>query len=81
MKKEENGTFEFLIDFITTKIVGWIIRDQGKTLEEAMIIFHNSEVFEKLCIEATGLYIESPGYVYELFKEEMVRGTIRGLTE
>ena len=38
--------------------------------------FYNSEVFEKLIDEETGLYLESPNYVYDLFKDEMNFGHI-----
>lgn len=27
------------------------------------------------------LYIESPAFVYEIYKEELRRGTLRGMTE
>lgn len=37
----------------------------------ARIKFYNSEVFEKLIDKETGLYLESPEYVYDLFKDEM----------
>mgnify|MGYP007041225037 CR=1 FL=1 len=38
--------------------------------------FYNSEVFEKLQDEETGLYKESSAYVYDLFKDEMNFGHI-----
>ena len=73
--------FDFLTVYITTKVVEWLIEDKRLGLEEAMLIFHNSETFDKLCDKSTGLYIESPAYIYEIFKEEQRLGTIRGLTE
>lgn len=76
-----DNTFEFLVEYITAKVVEWIIDEQKVGLEEALLIFHNSETFEKLCERKTDLYIESPAFIYEIFKEEMRRGTIRGLTE
>ncbi|WP_297073267.1 hypothetical protein [uncultured Duncaniella sp.] len=79
--KEKNNNFEFLVEYITAKVVEWIIRDRNLGLEEALLLFHNSETFEKLCDENTDMYIESPAYIYEIFNEEMRRGTIRGMTE
>lgn len=79
--KQSNNTFDFLVEYITTRVVEWIMRDQHLELEEALLLFHNSETFEKLCEEPTDLYIESPAYIYELLNEELRRGTIRGLTE
>lgn len=76
--KEQNNTFDFLVEYITARVVEWIMRDQELGLEEALLLFHNSETFDKLCEKRTDLYIESPAYVYELMKEELRRGTIRG---
>lgn len=78
---QSDNTFDFLVEYITARVVEWIMRDQKLGLEDAMLLFHNSETFEKLCEKHTDLYIESPAYVYEIFKEELRRGTIRGLTE
>lgn len=79
--KEQENTFNFLVEFITSKVVEWIIRDERIAIEEALVQFHNSETFEKLCEPKTGMYIESPAYVYEIYREELKRGTIKGLTE
>lgn len=80
MKLVENN-FEFLVEYITAKVVEWIIRDEMTCLENALLLFHNSETFEKLCEQKTDMYIESPAYVYEIFKEELRRGTLRGISE
>lgn len=80
MKKDINN-FNFLIEYITTKVVEWLIRDENIGLEEALLLFHNSETFEKLCEQKTDMYIESPAYVYEILKDELRRGTLRGMTE
>ncbi|MBD5397584.1 hypothetical protein HDR62_05595 [bacterium] len=75
------NNFEFLVEYITTKVVEMLIKDRQIGLEEALLLFHNSETetFEKLCDRKTDMYIESPGYLYEIFQEELRRGTIRGV--
>lgn len=57
--------------------------ESGKALglEEALVQFHNTETFEKLCDRKTALYIESPVYVYETFMDECRLGTLRTLIE
>ena len=75
------NNFEFLVEYITTKVVEMLIKDRQIGLEEALLLFHNSETFEKLCDRKTDMYIESPGYIYEIFQEELRRGTIRGMGE
>ncbi len=79
MKKGDN--FEFLVEYITAKVVERLIKDRNISLEEALLLFHNSETFEKLCEPKTDMYIESPAYVHEIFQEELRRGTLRGLTD
>lgn len=41
-----------------------------------MCQFYSSQVFEKLNDFDIGLYLESPAYVYELFKSEIALGKI-----
>ena len=79
--KEDINNFNFLIEYITTKVVEWLIRDKNMNLEEALLLFHNSETFEKLCEQKTYMYVESPAYVYEILKDELRYGTLRGMTE
>ena len=79
--KQSDNNFEFLVEYITAKVVEWMMKDQGIGLEEALVRFHNTETFEKLCDGKTALYIESPAYVYETFMEEYRRGTLRNQTE
>ena len=79
--KQPNNNFDFLVEYITTRVVEWIMRDQALGLEEALLLFHNSETFDKLCEKRTDLYIESPAYIYELLTEELRRGTLRGLSD
>lgn len=78
---QTDNNFEFLVEYITAKVVEWMMKDQCLGLEEALVRFHNTETFEKLCDRKTALYIESPAYVYDIYMEEFRRGTLRGLTE
>ena len=70
------GKQEQLIEYIVQDIVGMFTSDQNIEYDEAMNKFYNSEVFEKLVDKETGLYLESPEYVYDLFKDEMNFGHI-----
>lgn len=79
--KQQDNNFEFLVEYITARVVEWLMRDKDMGIEEALLLFHNSETFDKLCQPQTDLYIESPAYIYDLLDEELRRGTLRGLTE
>ena len=70
------GKQEQLIEYIVQDIVDMFSSDQNIEYDEAMNKFYNSEVFEKLQDEETGLYKESSAYVYDLFKDEMNFGHI-----
>lgn len=76
MTKEDNN-FNFLVEYITTRVVEWIMRDEETDLVDALLLFHNSETFEKLCDRGTDIYIESPAYIYQIYKDEMRRGTLK----
>lgn len=80
MNAKQNN-FDFLVEYVTTKVVEFLIRDLNLSLEKAMLMFHNSETFEKLDRQSTGLYIESPAFVYEVLRYEMSHGTLRGFNE
>lgn len=65
-----------LIEYNIQDIIDMITTDQHIEYDEAMNQFYNSKVFEKLLEIETGLYLESPEYVYDLFKDEMNFGSI-----
>jgi len=67
---------KFMMNYITTEVILSIMEDTGLTIQEAMKIFYNSEVFDRLCDSETGLYRESGGYVYELYKDEKKYGRL-----
>ena len=65
-----------LMEYIIQDIIEMLTVQQEMEYDEAMNKFYNSEVFEKLIDKETGLYLESPEYVYDLFKDEMNFGHI-----
>lgn len=66
--------FQFLLEAISTDIIGWLIRDNRISLSEAISTWYNSETFEKVSGPKTGMYIESPAYNYEFLKRELQTG-------
>lgn len=62
---------EFLIEVNTQDVLKYIITDEKISIKEAMKRFYVSEVYSKLENSETGLYLESPAYIYELFKDEI----------
>ncbi|GHU09482.1 hypothetical protein FACS1894151_07310 [Spirochaetia bacterium] len=72
---------EHLKGFVTADIICFITQDTGVPVDMAMQQFYNSRVFEKLQDTETGLYRESPAYVYDLYKTELKHGHLVQLEE
>ena len=64
------------MEYIIQDIVDMFATEQDIEYDVAMDKFYNSEVFEKLQDEETGLYLESSDYIYDLFKDEVNFGHI-----
>lgn len=71
-----NKRMQYLVEGITKDVIGYLMEDNGCDLLTAIKEFYNSETFTKLSDEATGLYIESSAYVYEMLKGELKFGKI-----
>lgn len=71
-----NETARYLIEGLSSDVVRYLVERNKLTLTEAISTFHNSETFAKLEDTQTGLYIESPAYVYSLLLSELQNGRL-----
>ena len=60
-----------MIEYTTQEVLGYLIEDNGMTIEQAMELFFLSNTFEKLSDVETGLYLDGSAYIYELLKREI----------
>ncbi len=67
---------EQLMEYNVQDIISYMVEDLKIEYDKAMDIFYNSETFEKLQDEETGLYIESSAYIYGIFQDERKYGKI-----
>lgn len=67
---------QYLFEGISSDVVRYLVERDGMDLSEAISTFHNSETFAKLEDFTTGLYIESPAYVYNLLLSELKNGRL-----
>lgn len=67
----------YLSEGITKDIISYLMEDEMLSINEAIVLFYNSETFVKLSDPATGLYAESSAYVYEILKTELKMGKIQ----
>ena len=62
---------EFLTQSVTRGLIEILMAEQGMPFTEALEMLRKSRTFSLLMDEKTGLYRESPSYVYEFLKEEL----------
>ena len=65
---------EQLMEYITQDIIVLLMKERNLEVEDAMNLFYNTVVFEKLHNEETDLYLEGSLYVYDLLKNELANG-------
>lgn len=65
-----------LIEGITQELIKFLCEDEDYSIDQAMEIVYNSKIFEKISDVETGLYKESPSFIYELLKDELNDGFI-----
>jgi len=58
------------MEYVIRDVVGIISSEKNMPMDEAMDVFFNSNVFDKLQDIKSGLYTESASYVYEMYRFE-----------
>lgn len=66
--------FEFMVDIMTRDIIAELMKVQHVDLETAFGLFYNSKTFEALNRPSTGLFFQSPKYVYSILETEIKTG-------
>ena len=62
---------QLLKDELSTELAGYLVDDYQISPQEAIEALYTSETFERLQDDATGLYYQSPGYVYSFLQNEI----------
>ena len=70
------GKEQQMIEYMVQDLVEMLTEARGIEYDDAMCIIYDSNVYEKLSDVETGLYRESPGYVYGLLQDELNFGHI-----
>lgn len=66
--------FEYQIECTTRDLADKLVGDFSMTVPQALRVIYNSETYEKLINPKTGLYFQSPLYVYDFLKNEVFTG-------
>lgn len=70
------GKEQQMVEYMVQDLVEMLTEARGIEYDEAMRIIYASDIYEKLTDTETGLYRESPGYVYGLLQDELNFGHI-----
>lgn len=70
------GKEQQMIEYMVQDLVEMLTETQSLEYDVAMHIIYDSQVYEKLIDTETGLYRESPSYVYGLLQDELNFGHI-----
>ena len=65
------GQIKMMQEDMYADLIQLLMEEYGYTLEKAMDTFYNSETFARLQNAETGLYYQSPGYVYSFLANEL----------
>lgn len=66
--------FEYLNECMTRDLALMLMEEHGYSIRQAMDILYNSETYSKLQDIHTGLYFQSPVYVYDFLNTELKTG-------
>ena len=70
------GKEQQMIEYMVQDLVEILTETQGIEYDMAMCTVYDSQVYDKLMDIETGLYRESPSYVYGLLQDELNFGHI-----
>ena len=62
---------QLLKDELSVEIAGYLVDDYNYSPQEAIDVLYTSETFDRLQDDTTGLYYQSPGYVYSFLQNEL----------
>ena len=73
----EKKDFEFMVDTMTRELIKLLMERQSMDMKSAFDAFYNSDTYAALNRPESGLYFQSPKYVYSILESEMKTGKMR----
>lgn len=70
----EKKDFDFMVDILTRDLISLLMERQNLTMKAAFDVFYNSDTYAALNRPESGLYFQSPKYVYSILENEMKTG-------
>lgn len=69
--KLTNNQLQYIINCDVETIVSYLQDDYKLSVLEAFDTVYNSSVYQKLINTKTGLYLQSPDYIYDYLKQDI----------
>lgn len=66
-----SGKETFMVETLTRELIARLMEERSLSMREAMDIVYNSKTYAALNNLNTGLYFQSPAYVYDVLEEEI----------
>ena len=66
-----SGKETFMVETLTRELIARLMEERSLSMREAMDIVYNSKTYVALNNLNTGLYFQSPAYVYDVLEEEI----------
>ena len=63
--------FDCMVECNARDIALMLMEEKNISIEEALRLLYSSKTFENLKKKNSGLYFQSPGYVYEYLRREL----------
>jgi len=63
--------FRFMVEGITSDLIQLLMDREQYTLSQAVEAVYGSSIYQALLRPSSGLYAQSPGYVYEYLQKEL----------
>ena len=67
---------QLMKDDLCTELAGYLVDDYHYDPQQAIDVLYTSETFERLQDNATGLYYQSPRYVFSFLQTELQTGKV-----
>ena len=69
--------FDYMLEGMTRDLAVMLMERRKMPMTDALDTLYNSETYEKLSDPRSGLYFQSPGYVYDFLDKEIEYGKMQ----
>lgn len=68
--------FKYMVECIERDVATLLVEENNMTIHQALDSLYLSDTYQKLINPATGLYFQSPVYIYSCLTDELTKGKL-----